>query len=70
MIITITIIIISFQSSNFVATGLGTTGLAVTGGAFFNDLSSPQGSLALYNEGATLDSCFGHSARVSILNIS
>jgi len=51
------------SKGSFVATGLGTTGLAVTGGAFFNDLSSPQGDLALYNEGSSLDSCFGHSAR-------
>jgi len=50
------------KGSSSVATSLGTTGLAVTGGAFFNDLSSPRGDLALYNEGASLDSCLGHSA--------
>jgi len=43
-------------------TRLGTVGLAVTGGAFFNDLSNPDGSLALTNEGTSLDSCLGHSA--------
>jgi len=43
-------------------TGLGTIGLAITGGAFFNDLSNPDGSLALPNEGPSLDSCLGHSA--------
>ena len=37
-------------------------GLAVTGGVFFNDLSNPDGSLALTNEGPSLDSCLGHSA--------
>ena len=42
---------------------MGTVGLAVTGGAFFNHLSNPDGSLALANEGRSLDSCFGHSAR-------
>ena len=42
---------------------MGTVGLAVTGGAFFNHLSNPDGSLALPNEGRSLDSCFGHSAR-------
>jgi len=44
------------------ATGMGTVGLAVTGGGFFNHLSNPDGSLALANEGPTLDSCLGHSA--------
>ena len=41
---------------------MGTIGLAVTGGAFFNDLSNPDGSLALTNEGPSLDTCLGHSA--------
>merc|ERR1719150_1878525 len=50
------------KGSSATRTGLGTIGLAVTGGAFFNDWSSPTGDLALYNEGASLDSCFGHSA--------
>ena len=34
----------------------------MTGGAFFNHLSSPDGDVAMPNEGASLDSCFGHSA--------
>ena len=50
------------KGSSSSATGLGTVGLAVTGGQFFNHLSSPQGDLALANEGPSLDSCFGHSA--------
>jgi len=50
------------KGSSATRTGLGTIGLAVTGGAFFNDWSSPSGDIALYNEGASLDSCFGHSA--------
>ena len=29
---------------------MGAIGLAVTGGVFFNDLSNPDGSLALTNE--------------------
>ena len=37
-------------------------GLATTGGTFYNDLSSTDGDLALYNEGITLDSCNGHSS--------
>lgn len=41
---------------------MGTVGLAVTGGGFFNHLSNPNGALALANEGPTLDSCLGHSA--------
>merc|ERR1711981_1054366 len=50
------------KGSSATRTGLGTIGLAVTGGAFFNDWSSPNGDIALYNEGSSLDSCFGHSA--------
>ena len=50
------------QGTAVTDTRLGTVGLAVTGGAFFNDLSNPDGSLALTNEGTSLDSCLGHSA--------
>jgi len=50
------------KSSSSTRTGLGTVGLSVTGAAFFNDWSSPSGSLALTREGPSLDSCFGHSA--------
>merc|ERR1711892_45625 len=42
-------------------TSMGTTGLAVTGGHFYNVLSSSDGSLAAYYELSSLDSCFGHS---------
>merc|ERR1712112_406832 len=42
-------------------TSLGVTALAITGGTFYNHLSNPDGSLALYNEGSSLDSCMGHS---------
>merc|ERR1719402_459541 len=41
---------------------MGVVGLAVTGGTFYNYLSAPDGSLALTNEGTTLDSCLGHSS--------
>ena len=44
---------------------MGTIGIAATGGVFFNDLSNPDGSLALANEGTSLDSCLGHSAPAS-----
>merc|ERR1719228_3221675 len=50
------------KGSSATDTSLGTIGLAITGGAFFNALSNPDGSLALPNEGASLDSCLGHSA--------
>jgi len=50
------------KGSSITDTGLGTIGLAITGGAFFNDLSNPDGSLAMTNEGEGLDSCLGHSA--------
>jgi len=54
------------KGSTMTDTRLGTVGLAVTGGAFFNDLSNPDGSLALTNEGPSLDSCLGHSAPTSM----
>ena len=44
---------------------MSATGYAVTGGVFYNDESDTDGSLALANEGVTLDSCFGHSDAVS-----
>jgi hypothetical protein len=58
------------QSTTALSTGLGNTGLAVTGGAFYNQLSyqlsaNPYTSLALANEGRTLDSCLGHSDTAS-----
>merc|ERR1719322_744848 len=49
------------QGSSAVQTGMGVIGLATTGGTFYNDLSSTDGDVALYNEGITLDSCNGHS---------
>ena len=42
---------------------MGVVSLAVTGGTFYNYLSSPAGDVALYNEGASLDSCMGHSSQ-------
>ena len=51
----------SSHQSSITATGMSSTGAAVTGGVFYNDLSDSDGSLALTNEGTTLDSCFGHS---------
>merc|ERR1719430_2801832 len=44
-------------------TGLGSIGTAVTGAAFFNDWSDPNGKVAMSFEARSLDSCFGHSAR-------
>jgi hypothetical protein len=49
------------KATSYTATSMSSAGLAVTGGVFFNDLSDSDGSLALTNEGITLDSCFGHS---------
>merc|ERR1719397_2511928 len=43
-------------------TDMGVTGLAVTGGTFYNYLSTTKGDVALYNEGDSLDSCMGHSS--------
>ena len=43
-------------------TSMGVIGLATTGGTFYNDLSTTDGDVALYNEGTTLDSCNGHSS--------
>jgi len=50
------------QASSASATDMGVTGLAVTGGTFYNHLSSPKGDVAMYNEGTSLDSCTGHSS--------
>merc|ERR1712133_36994 len=50
------------QGSSPVSTDMGVTGLATTGGTFYNHLSSPKGDLAMYNEGTSLDSCTGHSS--------
>jgi len=47
-------------------TGMGTTGLAITGGGFFNHESSEDGDVALANEGTSLDSCFGHSESTGV----
>merc|ERR1719233_2713043 len=49
------------KGSNTIPTKLGSTGLASTGGHYYNHLSNPDGSLALPNEGPSLDPCFGHS---------
>jgi len=50
------------QASSPVSTDMGVTGLANTGGTFYNHLSSPNGDVAMYNEGTSLDSCTGHSS--------
>ena len=50
------------QGSSAVSTEMGVIGLATTGGTFYNDLSSTDGDVALYNEGSSLDSCNGHSS--------
>ncbi len=55
----------SDKATSVTATAMGVTAMSVTGGVFYNDLSSSDGSLALPNEGTTLDSCFGHSDAVS-----
>ena len=52
-------------ASSAVATDMGVIGYATTGGSFYNDLSSPSGDVALYNEGMSLDSCAGHSSENS-----
>jgi len=49
------------KANNTTPTKMGSTGLASTGGHYYNHLSNPDGSLALPNEGESLDPCFGHS---------
>merc|ERR1711973_545193 len=51
------------KSSSATSTDMGVTSLAVTGGTFYNHLSSPNGDVAMYNEGTSLDSCTGHSSQ-------
>jgi len=53
------------KGTNATRTSMGVVSLAVTGGTFYNDLSSADGDVALYNEGASLDSCAGHSSENS-----
>ena len=53
------------KADNATSTSMGVTGLANTGGTFFNHLSDTDGSVAMYNEGTSLDSCTGHSNKVS-----
>jgi len=43
--------------------GMGTVGFVESGGVIFNHLSAPDGSLAMYYEEETLDSCYGHSTK-------
>jgi len=50
------------QSTSATETDMGVTALAVTGGTFYNHVSTPYGDLAMYNEGTSLDSCTGHSS--------
>jgi len=50
------------KGSSSQRTGLGSIGTAVTGAAFFNDWSDPDGKVAMSFEARSLDSCFGHSA--------
>jgi len=50
------------KADTLVESDMGAVGLSVTGGTFYNYLSDPDGSLALTNEGTTLDSCLGHSS--------
>merc|ERR1719206_514558 len=54
-------IFITLKGDFAIETKLGVTALAVTGGTFYNYLSNSDGSVALYNEGTSLDSCMGHS---------
>merc|ERR1712058_49589 len=51
------------KSSSATSTDMGVTSLAVTGGTFYNHLSSPNGDVAMYNEGTSLDSCSGPSSQ-------
>jgi len=50
------------KGDNITDTEMGIYGLSVTGGTFFNQLSSDDGSLAVHDELSTLDSCFGHTS--------
>jgi len=50
------------KGSTAIDTNMGTTGLAVTGASFFNDLKGGI-DLAFFYEAETQDSCFGHSTK-------
>jgi len=53
------------KDSSTTKTDMGVVSLALTGGTFYNQLSSPAGDVALPNEGQSLDSCAGHSSENS-----
>jgi len=52
------------KGPSIITTGLGVIGYASSGGSIFNDLSNPDGSLAMIDEVDSLDSCNGHSNQV------
>ncbi|CAL4120376.1 unnamed protein product [Meganyctiphanes norvegica] len=49
------------SSDTFTTSGMGPVGVAVSGGFFYNHLSSPDGSVAVVQEGESFDTCNGHS---------
>ncbi|XP_076047469.1 uncharacterized protein LOC143029011 [Oratosquilla oratoria] len=49
------------KGSNFTPNSLGTVGVALSGGFFFNERAAPPNSIALLLEGASFDTCQGHS---------
>ena len=52
------------KNSSWAESGMGTVGFVDSGGVIFNHLSETDGSLAIYYEADTLDSCYGHSNTV------
>ena len=48
-------------SINYSDTPMGATGFATSGGVIYNHLANPDGSVAWYDEIASLDVSMGHS---------
>ena len=51
------------KSNTYTEYGMGPVGIAFTGAFFYNHLSTPQGSTAVFNEKPSFDTCNGHSDR-------
>ncbi|XP_066980524.1 uncharacterized protein [Macrobrachium rosenbergii] len=49
------------KGSTYKAYEVGPVGIAISGGFFYNPLSSPQGDIAVFNEQASYDTCNGRT---------
>jgi len=52
------------RGNTYTKYGMGTIGISISGGFFFNHMSSPHGDVAANIEGISFDNCNGHSNNV------